>query len=267
MPDPDRPFDEAPRGKGSDRLKGRTAFVTGASSGIGRAAALLFAREGARVAISYWSDPQDAEETIRRMRELGGDGFAVGMDAGVQEENTRATREAIEWLGGRLDVLVCNASMQIVQKDVLDIPPDQARDTLFVNALGYLWTIQAALPHMGEGSSIIGTASVVAYKGNEQLVDYAMSKGAELALLRSLAQQLAPRRIRVNAVAPGPIWTPFITETMPPDKIATFGKDTPLGRPGEAWEVAPAYLFLASEDASYVTGQTIHVNGGTPVGG
>jgi NAD(P)-dependent dehydrogenase (short-subunit alcohol dehydrogenase family) len=120
---------------------------------------------------------------------------------------------------------------------------------------------------MGEGSCIIGTASVVAYKGNEQLVDYAMSKGAELALIRSLAQQLAPKRIRVNAVAPGPIWTPFITETMPPDKMASFGQDTPLGRPGEAWEVAPAYLFLASEDAGYVTGQAIHVNGGTPVGG
>lgn len=267
MPEPDQPFDESPRGKGSDKLRGKTAFVTGASSGIGRAVALLFAREGAKVAISYYKDPGDAEETIRRMRELGGDGFAVGMDAGIHEENVRATGEAIAWLGGRLDILVCNASMQVVQEDVTDIPPDQARDTLFVNALGYLWTIQAALPSMPEGSTIIGTTSVVAYKGNEQLVDYAMTKGAELALLRSLAQQLAPKRIRVNSVAPGPVWTPFIKETMSPDKIRGFGKDTPLGRPGEAWELAPAYLFLASEDGSYVSGQTIHVNGGTPVGG
>ncbi|TNC48740.1 SDR family oxidoreductase [Rubellimicrobium rubrum] len=266
MPDPSQPFDESPRGKGSDKLKGKTAFITGASSGIGRATALLFAREGAKVAISYYSDPQDAEETIRRIRDLGGEGHAVGMDAGIHQENTRATREAIEWLGGSLDVLVCNASMQIVQEDVLNVSPEQAQNTLFVNALGYLWTVQAALPHMREGSNIIGTVSVVAYKGNQQLVDYAMGKGAELALIRSLAAQLAEKKIRVNAVAPGPIWTPFITETMPPEKIATFGQDTPLGRAGQAYELAPAYLYLASEDASYVSGQVIHVNGGTPVG-
>ena len=148
----------------------------------------------------------------------------------------------------------------------MNVSPEQARDTLFVNALGYLWTVQAALPHMREGSNIIGTVSVVAYKGNQQLVDYAMGKGAELALIRSLAAQLAEKKIRVNAVAPGPIWTPFITETMPPEKIATFGQDTPLGRAGQAYELAPAYLYLASEDASYVSGQVIHVNGGTPVG-
>jgi NAD(P)-dependent dehydrogenase (short-subunit alcohol dehydrogenase family) len=267
MKTPLSPFDEAPRGKGADKLAGKTAFVTGASSGIGRATALLFAREGARVAISYYSDPEDAQETLRRMRELGADGHAVRMDAGVHDQNRAATAEAVRWLGGHLDVLVCNASMQIVQKDVLDVTPDQARDTLFVNALGYLWTIQAALPAMGEGGAIIGTTSVVAYKGNEQLVDYAMSKGAELALLRSLAQQLAPKGIRVNGVAPGPIWTPFITETMGAAAQLTFGKDTYMGRPGEAWEAAPAYLYLASQDGSYVTGQVIHVNGGTPVGG
>lgn len=267
MPDPDQPFDEAPRGPATGRLKGRTAFITGASSGIGRATALLFAREGARVAIAYHSDPEDAEETLRRMRDLGGDGHAVGMDAGVHEENARATREAVAWLGGRLDILVCNASMQVVREDVLEIPPEQAEKTLFVNALGYLWTIQAALPAMGEGGSIIGTTSVVAYKGNQQLVDYAMGKGAELALLRSLAPQLAPKGIRVNAVAPGPVWTPFIKETMSEEKIRSFGQDTPLGRPAEAYELAPAYLFLASGEASYVTGQTVHVNGGMPVGG
>lgn len=267
MPDPNDPFDESPRGPGSGKLRGKTAFVTGASSGIGRATALLFAREGARVAVSYYSDPQDAEETLRRMRDLGAEGVSVGMDAGVHEENTRATREAIEKLGGSLDILVCNASMQIVQEDVLDVSPEQARDTLFVNALGYLWTVQAALPHMREGSTIVFTVSVVAYKGNQQLVDYAMSKGAELALMRSLAQQLAEKGIRVNAVAPGPVWTPFIKETMDEEKIRKFGQDTPLGRPGQAYELAPAYLFLASDDASYVSGQTIHVNGGTPVGG
>ena len=267
MPDPDQPFDEFPRGEGCGRLRGKTAFITGASSGIGRATALLFAREGARVAISYYSDPEDAEETIRRMRDLGGEGFAVGMNAGVQEENARATREAVQWLGGKLDILVCNASMQVVQENVLDIPPDQARETLLVNALGYLWTVQAALPAMGQGGSIIGTTSVVAYKGNQQLVDYAMGKGAELALLRSLAAQLAEKGIRVNSVAPGPVWTPFIKETMSEEKIRTFGQDTPLGRPADAWELAPAYLFLASEEAGYITGQTIHVNGGTPVGG
>ena len=265
MPDPNDPFDEAPRGPGCGKLKGKTAFVTGASSGIGRATALLFAREGARVAVSYYSDPQDAEETLRRMREFDVEGVSVGMDAGIHEENTRATREAIEKLGGSLDILVCNASMQIVQEDVLDVSPEQARDTLFVNALGYLWTIQAALPSMRDGSCIVGTVSVVAYKGNQQLVDYAMGKGAELALLRSLAQQLAPKKIRVNAVAPGPVWTPFITETMDEEKIRSFGQDVPLGRPAQAYELAPAYLFLASEEASYITGQTIHVNGGTPV--
>lgn len=268
MPDLSKPFDEAPRGRGSDKLKGRTAFITGASSGIGRAVALLFAREGARVAIAYHSDPEDAEETLARMRDLSGqDGFRVQMDAGDAASNKAATRKAIEWLGGRLDVLICNASMQVEQPDVLQIPEEQASQTLFVNALGYLWTIQAALPAMGEGGAIIGTSSVVAYRGNPTLVDYAMGKGAELALLRSLAAQLAERGIRVNAVAPGPIWTPFIPETMPPEKIARFGQDTYLKRPGEAWEVAPAYLFLASEDGAYVTGQTIHVNGGIPIGG
>jgi NAD(P)-dependent dehydrogenase (short-subunit alcohol dehydrogenase family) len=267
MTNPLRPFDESPRGQGSGKLKGRTAFVTGASSGIGRAVALLFAREGARVAISYYKDPDDAEETIRRMRELGSEGFAVGMDAGVHSENRAATEEAVRWLGGKLDVLVVNASMQIVQKDVLDITPEQARDTVMVNALGYLWTIQAALPSMGKGGAIVGTTSVVAYKGNEMLVDYAMTKGAELALLRSLAAQLAEKGIRVNGVAPGPIWTPFITETMDAAKQASFGQDTPMKRAGEAWELAPAYLYLASEDSTYVTGQVIHVNGGLPVGG
>ena len=267
MPDPNQPFDESPRGPATGKLKGKTAFVTGASSGIGRATALLFAREGARVAISYYSDPQDAEETLRRMREFGGEGHAVGMDAGVHEENTRATREAVEWLGGKLDILICNASMQIVQEDVLNISPDQARDTLLVNALGYLWTVQAALPAMREGSAIVCTTSVVAYKGNQQLVDYAMGKGAELALMRSLAAQLAEKKIRVNSVAPGPVWTPFIKETMDEEKIRSFGQDTPMGRPAEAYELAPAYLFLASDDAGYITGQTIHVNGGTPVGG
>lgn len=265
---PSDPFDESPRGQGSGKLAGRAVFISGGGSGIGRAVALLFAREGARVAITYHSDPGDAQETLARMRDLGGEeGLALPLDASSHGSVLSAVGRAAEALGGRLDVLVLVASMQAQEEDVTKITPEQAEQTFRVNALGYLWTVQAALPHMGSGGAIVATVSVVAYKGNPKLVDYAMSKGAELALVRSLVNPLLEKGIRINGVAPGPIWTPFILETMDAKSMATFGQDTPMGRPGQAWELAPAYLYLASDDSTYVSGQVIHVNGGTPVGG
>jgi NAD(P)-dependent dehydrogenase (short-subunit alcohol dehydrogenase family) len=258
--------DTAPRFPGADRLAGKVALITGGDSGIGRATAILFAREGARVAIHYKDEHQDAEATLAAIRAEGADAFAISGDLGRREEAERAIAQVVERFGG-LNVLVNNAAEQHPQESVEDISEAQLKRTFDTNIFAQFYLVQAALPHLSAGDAIVNVTSVTAFCGQSKLIDYAATKGAILAFTRALSGPLAERGVRVNAVAPGPIWTPLIPSTFPGDKVASFGADVPLGRPGQPNEVAPAILFLASEDASYMTGQTLHPNGGELVGG
>lgn len=259
----DKPVHE-PRYPGSGRLTGKVALISGGDSGIGRATARLFAREGAQVAILYKDEEKDARETVRLVEEEGSKAIAIQGDIGDRDYCIEAVSETIERLGG-LDIAIANAAEQHAQTRPEDISETQLRQTFNTNVFGQFFIIQAALPHLKEGSSIICTTSVTAYRGQDLLLDYSSTKGAIVALVRALAHKLAPRGIRVNGVAPGPIWTPLIPASFPKDKVEKFGSDTPLGRPGQPNEVAPCYLFLACEDASYMTGQVLHPNGGEPV--
>jgi NAD(P)-dependent dehydrogenase (short-subunit alcohol dehydrogenase family) len=256
-----------PQHQGSGKLAGKVALITGGDSGIGRAVAVLFAREGADVAIGHLAEEDtDANETVklveaegRRCLTLPGD---IGDEAFCQEAVARTVREL-----GRLDVLVNNAAEQHTTQSIAEISAEQLERTFRTNIFAMFFMTKAALPHLGEGSAIVNTTSVTAYQGNPSLLDYSSTKGAIVAFTRSLSQQLVGDGIRVNAVAPGPIWTPLIPATMPEEKVASFGKDVPMGRPGQPEEVAPCYLFLASDDASYMAGQVLHPNGGNVVNG
>ncbi|HKI02786.1 MAG TPA: SDR family oxidoreductase [Thermoanaerobaculia bacterium] len=261
-----RPRSEDPAERGSGKLAGKAALITGGDSGIGRAVAIAFAREGADVAVVYLDEHQDAEETRRLVEEKGRRCLLIPGDVGDEE----LCREAVERTArelGRLDVVVNNAAEQHEQESLEDISREQLERTFRTNIFGYFFIAKAALRHLGEGSAIINTTSVTAYRGSGHLIDYASTKGAIVAFTRSLAQNLAERKIRVNAVAPGPIWTPLIPASFEPDKVESFGKDVPLGRPGQPEEVAPCFVFLASDDASYMTGQVLHPNGGEIVNG
>jgi NAD(P)-dependent dehydrogenase (short-subunit alcohol dehydrogenase family) len=259
--------DAGPRYPGSGRLAGKVALISGGDSGIGRAVAVLFAREGADVAIGHLAEEDtDANETVklveaegRRCLTLPGD---VGDEAFCREAVARTVREL-----GRLDILVNNAAEQHTTERITDISAEQLERTFRTNIFAMFFLTKAALPHLGEGSAIVNTTSVTAYQGNPTLLDYSSTKGAIVAFTRSLSQQLIGDGIRVNAVAPGPIWTPLIPATMPEEKVASFGKDVPVGRPGQPEEVAPCYLFLASDDSSYMAGQVLHPNGGNVVNG
>ena len=264
--DRDSPADFTPRYPGSGRLAGRVAFVSGGASGIGRAVVRLFAREGASVVIPWHSDEAEAREVEAEARAEGGEVLVLQLDAADRGSCFAAVKATVDRFG-RLDVLVCNASIQTLQEDLLKITEDQVEALFRTNVFGYLWLMQAVLPHLSRGASVIFTTSVNAYRGHATLMDYAASKGAELSLLRALAANLADRGIRVNGVAPGPVWTPLIPKTTPEEDLGDFGSDTPMKRPAQPNEIAPAFLFLACEDASYVTGQVIHPNGGTPVSG
>ena len=257
--------DYAPRFPGSGRLEGKVAIITGGDSGIGRATAVLFAREGANVAIAYKDEHKDAEDTIALIEAEGAEGLAIPGDVGDKAACEDAVRRTLEAFG-RLDVLVNNAAEQHTQSELTDISEDQLARTFRTNIFGQFFMAQAALPHLGEGSAIVNVTSVTAFKGNKQLVDYSSTKGAILAFTRALSGQLVERGIRVNAVAPGPIWTPLIPASFSDEKVDKFGGDKPLGRPGQPNEVAPAILFLACADGSYMTGQTLHPNGGDLVG-
>jgi NAD(P)-dependent dehydrogenase (short-subunit alcohol dehydrogenase family) len=259
--------DWEPRYAGSDRLKGKVALITGADSGIGRAVAALFAREGADVAILYLCEHDDAEKTRQIVEKEGRKAITIAGDLGDKSFCERAVVQTVEQLG-RLDILVNNAGEQHWEKDIRDISEEQLKRTFQTNIFSMFYLTQAARPHLKEGSAIVNCTSVTMYKGSELLLDYSATKGAITAFTRSLSQALVGDGIRVNAVAPGPIWTPLNPfGGQPKEKIPEFGKDTPMGRAGQPNEVAPAFLFLASEDASYMTGQTLHPNGGTIVNG
>jgi NAD(P)-dependent dehydrogenase (short-subunit alcohol dehydrogenase family) len=256
-----------PRYPGSGRLKGKVALITGADSGIGRAVAALFAREGADIAILYLCEHDDAKKTKEIVEAEGRRAITVAGDIGDKAFCEAAVKETVERLGG-LDVLVNNAGEQHPDDDIRDISEAQLRRTFQTNIFGMFYMTQAARPHLKAGAAIVNCTSITMYKGSAELLDYSATKGAITAFTRSLSQNLVEDGIRVNAVAPGPIWTPLNPSGgQKPEKIPDFGKDTPMGRPGQPNEVAPAFLFLACEDSSYMTGQVLHPNGGTVVGG
>ena len=254
--------DWEPRYRGSDRLKGKVAIVTAADSGIGRAVAALYAREGADVAILYLCEHDDAAKTKEIVEKEGRRAITIAGDLGDKQFCERAVKQTVDELG-RLDILVNNAGEQHYDEDIRDITKEQLKRTFQSNIFSMFFLTQAAVPHLKEGSAIINCTTETTYKGSPGLLDYSATKGAILGFTRSLAKNLIQKGIRVNGVAPGPIWTPLNPSGgQPPEKIPEFGKDTPMGRPGQPNEVAPCFLFLACEDSSYMAGQVLHPDGG-----
>jgi len=250
--------------RGSGRLEGRKAIITGADSGIGRAVALAFAREGADVLVAYLNETEDAQETRRLVEEAGRKALLIEGDIGEADHCRRIVREAADAFG-RIDILVNNAAHQASFETLADISDEEWRATFRTNVHAMFYLTKAAVEHMPSGSAIINTASVNADKPNPHLLAYATTKGAIQNLTAGLAQMLAEKGIRANCVAPGPVWTPLIPSTMPEEAVSNFGKDVPMGRPAQPKELAPVYVMLASAEASYVSGATIAVTGGNPV--
>jgi len=261
-----RPQADDPEHRGSGKLDGKVALITGGDSGIGRAVAIAFAKEGADVAISYLDEHGDAEETKRMVEGYGRRCITIAGDIGDESHCQQIVQQTVSELG-KLDCLVNNAAEQHPQESITDISAEQLERTFRTNIFAMFYITKAAMAYLGEGSTIINTTSVTAYQGSPQLLDYSSTKGAIVAFTRSLSQALVGDGIRVNAVAPGPIWTPLIPATFPEDKVATFGSDVPMERPGQPEEVASCYVFLASNDSSYIAGQVLHPNGGTVVNG
>ncbi|SMG00705.1 SDR family oxidoreductase [Burkholderia singularis] len=261
-----KPHDEAADYTGSGKLAGKVALVTGGDSGIGRAVAIGFAKEGADVAILYLNESDDAAHTKKLIEQAGRRCEAIACDIGDRQQVRDAVARTVERLGG-LDVLVNNAGEQHPQPRIEDVTEAQLERTFRTNVYGMFFCTQAALAHMKAGARIVNTASVTAYHGNPKLPDYSATKGAIVAFTRSLSTELAERDIRVNAVAPGPIWTPLIPSAFTAEQVSEFGSNVPLKRPGQPDELIGCYVLLASEGASYMTGQTLHPNGGSIVGG
>jgi NAD(P)-dependent dehydrogenase (short-subunit alcohol dehydrogenase family) len=251
---------------GSGKLRDRVALITGGDSGIGRAVAVLYAKEGADVAALYFNEHKDARETKRLVEAQGRKCLLIAGDIG-DEKFCRAVVAQTKRELGKIDILVNNAAEQHPQKSITKITRRQLERTFRTNIFAMFFLTKAVLPHFKKGGVIINTSSVTAYQGSPELLDYSATKGAIVAFTRSLSQALAKKKIRVNAVAPGPIWTPLIASTFPAKEVATFGSDTPLGRAGEPEEVATSFVFLASDDSSYMTGQILHPNGGRVVNG
>ncbi len=247
--------------RGSGKLDGKVALVTGGDSGIGRSAAVHFAREGADVAIVYLEEDQDARDTKAMVEAEGRRCLLIEADLREPDACREAVRRTVDELGG-LNVLVNNAAWQEVREDLREITEAQLERTFRTNIFAPFHVTQAALDHLSDGDAIINVTSITAFQGSGGLIDYSATKGAILAFTQSLAESLVDRGIRVNAIAPGPIWTPLIPATFEPEDVAKFGADTPMGRPGQPSELGPAFVFLASKDASYVTGATLHINGG-----
>jgi NAD(P)-dependent dehydrogenase (short-subunit alcohol dehydrogenase family) len=250
--------------KGTGKLEGKVALITGGDSGIGRSVAVFFAREGADLSIVFLNEWEDANETKRLIEAEGRKCVLISGDIGYESFCRDAVQRTVDELGG-LDILVNNAAEQHPRQSLEEIEREQLERTFRTNVFGMFFMTKAALKHLKEGSCIINTTSVTAYRGSAGLLDYSSTKGAQVSFTRSLSQNLAKKKIRVNAVAPGPIWTPLIPSTFPKEKVESFGADTALERPGQPEEVAPSYVFLASEDSSYITGQVLHPNGGDMV--
>lgn len=255
-----------PKFPGNGRLKDKVAIITGGDSGIGRACAVLFAREGAQVALVYLEETEDATITADAVKAEGKEALLLRGDVGDKAFCETVVGQVIENFG-KLDVLVNNAAEQHMETALEDISEQQMRRTFETNFFGYMFMTQAALPYLRKGASIVNTTSITAYRGSPSLMDYASTKGAIVAFTRSLSGSLAKKGIRVNGVAPGPIWTPLIPASFPADKVAQFGANEPLGRPGQPNEVATSHLFLACDESSYMTGQVLHPNGGEIIGG
>lgn len=256
-----------PRSRGADRLKDKVALITGGDSGIGRSVAIHMAREGADIAIVYLEEREDAAETARLVEAESRRCIAIHGDVSKEEFCQEAVEKVIEAFG-RLDILVNNAGEQHEkgEEGPLDVPQTQLQQTFQTNVFGYFYMAKAALRHLQSGAAIVNTTSVTAYKGNKELIDYSATKGAIVAFTRSLSLAVVEQGIRVNAVAPGPIWTPLIPASYDAEKTAQHGSNVPMTRAGQPNEVAPCFVFLASEDASYMTGQVLHPNGGTATG-
>lgn len=251
---------------GCNKLQDKVAIITGGDSGIGRAVAVAFAKEGAHIAIVYLSEDTDAEETQQLVEEKGRRCLLLKGNVGLSTFCSEIIKEVIDTYG-KIDIVVNNAGTQHPANSLLDITDENLLDTFRTNIFSFFYLTRAALPHLQKGNTIINTTSVTAYKGSPQLLDYSSTKGAIIAFTRSLSQALVKQGIRVNAVAPGPIWTPLIVSTFPKEKVASFGQQVPMEREGQPAEVATCYVFLASDDSSYMTGQTLHPNGGTIVNG
>lgn len=256
------PISDNPGYRGSGKLDGKVAIITGGDSGIGRAVAIGFAKEGAKLVIVYMPhEEEDAQDTVKMVKKYGQNILLISGDLRIPEFSKKIIKETIDCYG-KLDILVINQGVQFPQASILDISDEQLEATFRTNIFPHFYLTKAALPYLKAGSSIISTASVTAYAGAPLLIDYSSTKGAVVSFTRSLSLQLAECGIRVNAVAPGPIWTPLIVSSYSADYVRTFGLETPMKRAGQPFELAPAYIYLASEDSSFVTGQVLHVNGG-----
>lgn len=251
--------------KGSEKLKGKIALITGGDSGIGRSVAVHFAKEGAKVAIVYFNEDEDAQKTKEMVEELGSECLILEGDLKKEAFCKKIVQNTVEKFGG-LNILVNNAAVQFPKEDPKEITSGQVHETFETNIYPYFYIVPEALKHLKSGDCIINTTSVTSYRGSSHLLDYSSTKGAITSFTRSLSSMLADKNIRVNGVAPGPIWTPLIPASFSEEHVAEFGKKEPLGRAGQPSEVGPTYVFLACEDASYITGQVIHVNGGEIIG-